>query len=99
MSGNDAVSVATANHAAAADTPAAHERSAELARTPRGGFCSLDVSSAIELTADLWIGSAQNVKIDALRELGRVGASFDDVHCFELVGVEQKLLLQHCSDW
>jgi hypothetical protein len=77
------VSAATIDHAAAADSPPINDRVADLPKKPKPGFCGLDTSSTTELT-----GLAQNVKIDPLGELGWVGASLDDVHRLEFLGVE-----------
>src|SRR6202040_653862 len=42
--------------------------------------------------------SAQNVEIDPLGELSRIRALLDDVHRFEFIGIEHKLLLEVSSN-
>src|SRR5262249_45307617 len=97
-SGQSAVSAAAADHAAAADNTPINDRAAERARKPNASSRALETSSTIELTADLPIGSAQNIKIDPLGELGWVGAPLDHVHRLEFLGVQEKLLLEQGSD-
>src|ERR1700741_5360578 len=92
------MSTANASHAVAAVNPPINDRAAGRARKPKAGFGPLDTSSTTELTCKSAERSAQNVEIDPLGELSRIGALLDDVHPLEFVGVEHKLLLERGSD-